>query len=81
MFNRALDSSDSILSTMHLNSRIWKRKQLCLPDAVKNLLLIPNVLKHYLRSTHHTEEVEKAELYWIGISETDEQQIYTRTIG
>ncbi|XP_011872388.1 PREDICTED: uncharacterized protein LOC105564550 [Vollenhovia emeryi] len=73
MFNRALDSSDPVLSTMCLNSRIRKRKQLSLPHAVRNLLLTLNVQS--TTSEAHAEEVEAAELDWIGLSETDEQQL------
>lgn len=73
VFNRALDSSDPILSTMCLNSRSRKRKRLSLPEAVRNLLLIPTV--HSPTSEAHTVEAEAAELDWIGLSETDEQQL------
>lgn len=58
---------------MCLNSRIRKRKRLSLPEAVRNLLLIPNVQS--TTSEAHTVEVGAAELDWIGLSQTDEQQL------
>lgn len=57
---------------MCLNSPIRKRKRLSLPEAVRNLLLIPNV---HSTSEAHTVEVGAAELNWIGLSQTDEQQL------
>lgn len=43
MFCRVMDSSDLIISSLNLQSRLKIKKRLLIPDAVKRLLNIPAI--------------------------------------
>lgn len=56
VFNRIMDTSDPIISSLSLDSRIQKKKQLPLPEEIRNLLAIPTQNTPSTSNMEHNED-------------------------